>query len=114
MSDLVGNKNVGFLITRLKLNHPNVTYICSVDSRRPPEGEASVGDLVKTGALGVGQFLVLHRLFKTTGFLPVIYDSQLYCIDPILNQISLGKQCRPRSDCCYSSTVCKSRDKVHI
>ena len=32
----------------------------AVDGRRPPEGEAPVGDLVEAGALGVGQLLVLH------------------------------------------------------
>ena len=42
----------------------------SVDGRRPPEGEATVGNLIQTRPLGVGQLLVLHRLFETGGLLP--------------------------------------------
>lgn len=47
------------------------THIGSVDSGRPPQGESTVGDLVQTGPLGVGQFLVLHGLFKSARLLPV-------------------------------------------
>ena len=46
------------------------TYVGSVDGGGPPEGEAAVGDLVQTRSLSVGQLLVLHRLFKTTGSFP--------------------------------------------
>jgi hypothetical protein len=35
-----------------------------VDSGRPPQSESSVGDLIQTGSLGVGQFLELHGFFK--------------------------------------------------
>ena len=41
-----------------------------VDGGRPPEGEAPVGDLVETGALGVRQLLVLHRLLEAGRLLP--------------------------------------------
>ena len=42
----------------------------AVDRRRPPEREAPVGDLVETGALRVGELLVLHRLLEARGLLP--------------------------------------------
>jgi len=45
--------------------------IGTVDRRRPPQREATVWDLVQTRALGVGQLLVLHRLLKAAGLLPV-------------------------------------------
>lgn len=32
-------------------------YICTIDGRRPPQGEASVRDLVQTGPLRVGELL---------------------------------------------------------
>ena len=32
----------------------------SVDRWRPPESEATIGDLVETGSLGIGQLLELH------------------------------------------------------
>ena len=44
--------------------------ICTIDSWTPPEREATVGDLVETGALGVGELLVTHRLLETGRFLP--------------------------------------------
>lgn len=45
-------------------------YICSVDRGRPPQSESSIGDLVQTRSLGIGQLLPFHGLLKTTGFLP--------------------------------------------
>lgn len=42
----------------------------SINSWRPPEREAPVGDLIETGSLGVGQLLVLHGFFKTGSFFP--------------------------------------------
>ena len=42
----------------------------SVDRRRPPQREATIGDLIQTGSLGVGQLLVLHRLFESGSFFP--------------------------------------------
>ena len=47
-----------------------VTYVGSVNGGGPPEGEATIGDLIQTGPLGIGQLLVLHRLLKATGSLP--------------------------------------------
>ena len=46
------------------------TNVGSVDGGGPPEGESSVGDLVETGSLGVGELLVLHALLESGGFLP--------------------------------------------
>jgi hypothetical protein len=37
----------------------------SIDGWRPPQSEATVGNLVQTGTLGVGEFLELHGLFET-------------------------------------------------
>ena len=37
----------------------------SVDGWRPPESETSVGDLVQTGTLSVGELLEFHALFET-------------------------------------------------
>lgn len=37
----------------------------SVDGGRPPQSEATVGDLVETRPLGVGELLVLHRLLES-------------------------------------------------
>ena len=45
-------------------------YVGSVDGGRPPEREATVGDLVETGSLGVGELLVLHAFLETGGLLP--------------------------------------------
>lgn len=36
-----------------------------VDGGRPPQREATVGDLVQTRPLRVGELLVLHRLLET-------------------------------------------------
>lgn len=41
-----------------------------VDGWRPPEREASVGNLVETGALGHRQLLVLHLLLEAARLLP--------------------------------------------
>mmetsp|Transcript_51851 Transcript_51851/g.121766 ORF Transcript_51851/g.121766 Transcript_51851/m.121766 type:complete len:1251 (+) Transcript_51851:175-3927(+) len=42
----------------------------AVDRRRPPQREATVGDLVQTGALRVRELLVLHALLEARGLLP--------------------------------------------
>ena len=43
----------------------------TVDCWRPPQSETTVWNLIETRTLGVGQFLVFHRLLKATCFLPV-------------------------------------------
>lgn len=48
---------------------PNVN-VGSINRGRPPKGEATVRDLVKTGALGVGELLEFHRFFEARSFLP--------------------------------------------
>ncbi len=57
-------------LERFDINYPS--YVCPVDGWRPPECEATVGDLIETGSLSVRQLLVLHRLLKTTRLLPEI------------------------------------------
>ena len=42
----------------------------SVDGRRPPQCEASVGNLIETTSLGVCELLEAHGLLETTGLLP--------------------------------------------
>ena len=42
----------------------------AVDCRRPPQGETTIGNLVQTGSLSVGQLLVLHGLLEAGGLLP--------------------------------------------
>ena len=49
--------------------HP-CTHVSPVDGGRPPECEPSVGDLVESRPLSVGQLLVLHGLLEATGLLP--------------------------------------------
>ena len=45
-------------------------HIGSVDGRRPPQGEATIGDLSQTGSLGIGKLLELHALLEAGGLLP--------------------------------------------
>ncbi len=47
---------------KVQLNLETDVHVCSVDGWGPPEGEATVRDLVQTGPLGVGELLELHRL----------------------------------------------------
>ena len=54
----------------LQYNYNNSSYISPVNCRRPPKSESSVGDLIQTRSLCIGEFLVLHRFFKSTGLLP--------------------------------------------
>lgn len=49
---------------------PKETHVGPVDGGRPPEREPSVGDLVETRALGIGQLLPLHGFLKAAGFFP--------------------------------------------
>lgn len=44
--------------------------IGTVDSWTPPERESTVRNLVQTGALGICQLLVPHRLFESRRLLP--------------------------------------------
>ena len=46
------------------------THVSSVDGWGPPQCETTIWDLVQTGTLRIGKLLVLHRLLKSTGFLP--------------------------------------------
>ena len=56
--------------SQIKLNLEANVDIRSVDCRRPPEGEATVRNLVQTRALGVSELLKFHALLKATSALP--------------------------------------------
>ena len=45
---------------KIKLDLETDIDISAIDGRRPPECETTVGDLVETGTLGVGQLFELH------------------------------------------------------
>ena len=64
--NLAVHENAGEVELHLEAN----VDIGAVDRGRPPEGEPTVGDLVQTGPLRVGQFLVLHRFLKARSLLP--------------------------------------------
>ena len=55
---------------QIKLHLKTDVNICSVDGWRPPECESSVGNLVQTRSLGIGQFFVFHGFFKSRSFFP--------------------------------------------
>ena len=67
-----------FQSTKVKLNDllrdvfstASCTYIGSVDGGWPPKCEATVGDLVETRPLSIGQLFPFHGLLKATGLLP--------------------------------------------
>ena len=44
--------------------------ISPIDGWRPPQGKSSIGNLVQTGSLCVGQLFVLHGFFETRCFFP--------------------------------------------
>ena len=44
--------------------------ISPIDGWRPPQGKSSIGNLVQTGPLCVGQLFVLHGFFETRCFFP--------------------------------------------
>ena len=50
---------------QVKLHLETDVDVGSVDSRRPPKRETSVGNLVQTGTLGVRELLEFHALFET-------------------------------------------------
>ena len=56
------------------MSNTSYPYVGSVDGGRPPECEATVGDLVETRSLGVGQLLPFHGLLETAGLLPETQD----------------------------------------
>lgn len=55
---------------QIELNLETDVDIGTIDSRTPPQCESTIGDLIQTGPLGVGKFLVSHGLFETRCFLP--------------------------------------------
>ena len=44
--------------------------IGTIDGRTPPKCEATIGNLVQTRPLSIGELLVTHRLFESGCFLP--------------------------------------------
>lgn len=47
------------------------TDVGPVDGGRPPECEATVGDLIQSRPLSIGQLLPLHGLLKAAGLFPL-------------------------------------------
>ena len=56
--------------SQIKLHLETNVNVGPIDSRRPPQCETSIRNLIKTRSLSMRQFLIPHRLFKTTSFLP--------------------------------------------
>ena len=56
--------------SQVKLHLETDVDIGTIDGRTPPEGETTIGDLVKTGPLGICQLLVTHRFLETGRLLP--------------------------------------------
>ena len=54
----------------IKLDLEPDVHIGPVDGGRPPQGESSIGDLVESGSLRVGEFFVLHGFFEARGLFP--------------------------------------------
>mmetsp|Transcript_4453 Transcript_4453/g.3945 ORF Transcript_4453/g.3945 Transcript_4453/m.3945 type:complete len:530 (-) Transcript_4453:1161-2750(-) len=55
---------------QIKLHLETDVHVGAVDSGRPPEREATVGDLIQTRPLRIRELLVLHRLLEATCLLP--------------------------------------------
>jgi hypothetical protein len=58
------------LTGQIQLDLETDVDIGSVDCGTPPKSEPTVWNLVETRPLSIGEFLVLHRLFKTGRLLP--------------------------------------------
>ena len=56
--------------SKIQLDLKSNINIGSINSRRPPESEPSIRNLVKPTSLSMCQFFVFHTFFKTTGFFP--------------------------------------------
>ena len=54
----------------IELDLESNVNVGSIDRWRPPKCEATVGDLVQTGPLRVGELLEFHTLFETGRLLP--------------------------------------------
>ena len=46
--------------SQIELNLESHVNIRAIDSRRPPKSETTIGDLVQSGSLGIGELLELH------------------------------------------------------
>ena len=55
---------------QIKLNLETDVDIGTIDCRTPPERETTIGDLVETRPLSVGEFLISHRFLETGCLLP--------------------------------------------
>ena len=56
--------------SQVKLHLETDVNVGPIDRRAPPKRETTVGNLVETGALGVRELLVSHRLFEPGRLLP--------------------------------------------
>lgn len=73
--DTIKNDCKSFITVSGKMIMVIMTYIGSVDGGGPPECETSIRDLIQTRPLGIGQLLPFHGFLKTTGLLPVTYNT---------------------------------------
>jgi hypothetical protein len=64
--NLAVQKDTGQIQLYLETN----IYVGSVNSRAPPQGEATIRDLIQPRSLGVSQLLELHAFFESGSLLP--------------------------------------------
>lgn len=55
---------------KIKLHLETNIHVGAIDCWTPPKGESSIRYLIETGTLGIGEFLVSHRLFKSRSLFP--------------------------------------------
>jgi len=65
-----GNLSVQEDTREIKLDLETDVDIGTIDGRRPPQGESTIGNLVETRPLGICKLLELHRLLETARFFP--------------------------------------------
>ena len=56
--------------SQIKLHLETDVDVRAIDCRTPPKGKTTIGNLVQTGTLGIGQFFVSHRFLEAGSFLP--------------------------------------------
>lgn len=61
-----GNLSVHEDAREIQLHLEADVDVCAIDRRRPPQREATVGNLIQTGSLRVGELLELHRVLEST------------------------------------------------
>ena len=56
--------------SQIQLDLETDINVRAIDRGAPPEREPTIGDLIETGPLSVGELLVPHRLLETGRLLP--------------------------------------------